>query len=99
MVFFYKQKTAYEMRMSDWSSDVCSSDLLDVTTADGHRFQLRRHGVGAHGLFFVPALGVPARKYDPLAEALAAAGVPRSEERRVGKECVRTCRARRSPDH
>src|SRR3546814_8851817 len=28
-VFFFKQKTAYEMRISDWSSDVCSSDLLD----------------------------------------------------------------------
>src|SRR3546814_8605649 len=27
-MFFYNQKTAYEMRMSDWSSDVCSSDLL-----------------------------------------------------------------------
>src|SRR3546814_12182911 len=31
--FFFKQKTAYEMRISDWSSDVCSSDL--VPTADG----------------------------------------------------------------
>src|SRR3546814_4200472 len=31
--FFFKQKTAYEMRISDWSSDVCSSDLLNV----GHR--------------------------------------------------------------
>src|SRR3546814_4465530 len=28
MVFFFKQKTAYDMRISDWSSDVCSSDLL-----------------------------------------------------------------------
>src|SRR3546814_7524212 len=28
-VFFFKQKTAYEMRISDWSSDVCSSDLQD----------------------------------------------------------------------
>src|SRR3546814_14170254 len=28
VVFFFKQKTAYEMRISDWSSDVCSSDLL-----------------------------------------------------------------------
>src|SRR3546814_7629068 len=28
--FFFKQKTAYEMRISDWSSDVCSSDLFDV---------------------------------------------------------------------
>src|SRR3546814_7444708 len=29
VVFFFKQKTAYEMRVSDWSSDVCSSDLID----------------------------------------------------------------------
>src|SRR3546814_14142580 len=29
MFFFFKQKTAYEMRISDWSSDVCSSDLAD----------------------------------------------------------------------
>src|SRR3546814_8342637 len=28
--FFFKKKTAYEMRISDWSSDVCSSDLLDI---------------------------------------------------------------------
>src|SRR3546814_4883792 len=31
--FFFKQKTAYEMRISDWSSDVCSSDLETVSTA------------------------------------------------------------------
>src|SRR3546814_6558077 len=31
--FFFKQKTAYEMRISDWSSDVCSSDLRDLVTA------------------------------------------------------------------
>src|SRR3546814_3826634 len=30
LFFFFKQKTAYEMRISDWSSDVCSSDLLDI---------------------------------------------------------------------
>src|SRR3546814_15272626 len=30
MFFFFKQKTAYEMRISDWSSDVCSSDLVQV---------------------------------------------------------------------
>src|SRR3546814_787918 len=37
-VFFFKQKTAYEMRISDWSSDVCSSDLSDLTkgVADEH---------------------------------------------------------------
>src|SRR3546814_7907884 len=30
LFFFFKQKTAYEMRISDWSSDVCSSDLLEL---------------------------------------------------------------------
>src|SRR3546814_4532348 len=33
--FFFKQKTAYEMRISDWSSDVCSSDLLTLGTERG----------------------------------------------------------------
>src|SRR3546814_1378508 len=32
LFFFFKQKTAYEMRISDWSSDVCSSDLGSVAT-------------------------------------------------------------------
>src|SRR3546814_21001911 len=35
--FFFKQKTAYEMRISDWSSDVCSSDLL-VTLEEGEAY-------------------------------------------------------------
>src|SRR3546814_5469286 len=34
--FFVKQKTAYEMRISDWSSDVCSSDLLTQANSDAH---------------------------------------------------------------
>src|SRR3546814_8100672 len=34
MVFFFKQKTAYEMRISDWSADVCSSDLTHRITPD-----------------------------------------------------------------
>src|SRR3546814_5000071 len=34
VIFFFKQKTAYEMRISDWSSDVCSSDLADRIEAD-----------------------------------------------------------------
>src|SRR3546814_7428702 len=37
--FFFKQKSAYEMRISDWSSDVCSSDLLEQV------HELRRIGV------------------------------------------------------
>src|SRR3546814_10451016 len=43
LIFFFKQKTAYEMRISDWSSDVCSSDLsigviddLDMSFVNGH---------------------------------------------------------------
>src|SRR3546814_17682705 len=35
--FFFKQKTAYEMRISDWSSDVCSSDLLPAQRGLGAR--------------------------------------------------------------
>src|SRR3546814_4188196 len=41
-VFFllFKQKTAYEMRISDWSSDVCSSDLLGNTPVLGRHFRI-----------------------------------------------------------
>src|SRR3546814_1337822 len=35
VVFFFKQETAYEMRISDWSSDVCSSDLLGYAVITG----------------------------------------------------------------
>src|SRR3546814_13302553 len=47
VIFFFKQKTAYEMRISDWSSDVCSSDLQPcIGTAEGldglHRMLPRR---------------------------------------------------------
>src|SRR3546814_8521960 len=34
LVFLFKQKTAYEMRISDWSSDVCSSDLVEIVNRD-----------------------------------------------------------------
>src|SRR3546814_12426474 len=48
MFFFFKQKTAYEMRISDWSSDVCSSDLRAPSSHPGPagRFHLLR-GNGA----------------------------------------------------
>src|SRR3546814_5884236 len=36
VIFFFKQKTAYEMRISDWSSDVCSSDLKGAPAPSGH---------------------------------------------------------------
>src|SRR3546814_5805288 len=40
--FFFKQKTAYEMRISDWSSDVCSSDLLRIPDVVLRRVGLSR---------------------------------------------------------
>src|SRR3546814_6270111 len=58
--FFFKQKTAYEMRISDWSSDVCSSDLLMVVDA-----------VPFIGTIFVP--GATVEMMRPQAEAMAAA--------------------------
>src|SRR3546814_7440294 len=46
--FFFKQKTAYEMRISDWSSDVCSSDLKgDTENAPDFRLQAAGHDIGA----------------------------------------------------
>src|SRR3546814_16564687 len=43
MIFFFKQKTAYEMRISDWSSDVCSSDLPHLCPE--LRWQMRQFGL------------------------------------------------------
>src|SRR3546814_9160017 len=42
-LFFFKQKTAYEMRISDWSSDVCSSDLAPQHLKQDRAAALRRH--------------------------------------------------------
>src|SRR3546814_16667265 len=106
--FFFKQKTAYEMRISDWSSDVCSSDLQagaariarsrDPRRADHPAHAVlrpprrRRHGdaamSGAIDSWLLSILVCPAAR-TPL----------RSDERRVGKECVSTCRSRWSPYH
>src|SRR3546814_5545155 len=43
MIFFFKQKTSYEMRISDWSSDVCSSDLDRQSQIVHQRVDLGRH--------------------------------------------------------
>src|SRR3546814_20134768 len=47
VVFVFKQKTAYEMRISDWSSDVCSSDLPGRAGDGGRRAGLHRAAAGA----------------------------------------------------
>src|SRR3546814_7773897 len=83
LVFFFKQKTAYEMRISDWSSDVCSSDLYQKgKTTDEHHSERR-----------IPRLAESQLRDSHSVHRR------RSEERRVGKECVSTCRSRWSPYH
>src|SRR3546814_4203042 len=42
LFFFFKQKTAYEVRISDWSSDVCSSDLAEISESSARSSWLRR---------------------------------------------------------
>src|SRR3546814_3889841 len=106
-VFFFKQKTAYEMRISDWSSDVCSSDLVELGLAPCrlHQFEhcSRMKALGQTfdliGIEDRIGLQHPARSIGPFAGIgrFNLLGVARSEERRVGKECVSTCRSRWSP--
>src|SRR3546814_8998171 len=50
MFFFFKQKTAYEMRISDWSSDVCSSDLAGLGVAHGDHDLAYSRNLDAVGL-------------------------------------------------
>src|SRR3546814_5549739 len=104
--FFFKQKTAYEMRISDWSSDVCSSDLTDhgrlgsipgivpslVGEMEGCLFRNRCASVREACETGEIALNM-------LGEGRGYRCIMRSEERRVGKECVSTCRSRWSPAH
>src|SRR3546814_8619120 len=89
LFFFFKQKTAYEMRISDWSSDVCSSDLSPAVTTDTLIPRPETELLVELALQRLPEQS-PARAAD--------LGT-RSEERRVGKECVSTCRSRWSPYH
>src|SRR3546814_4039418 len=108
LFFFFKQKTSYELRISDWSSDVCSSDLAIQQTLGGDQMRAIQH-------LSIQADGACARR---LGECRHHAPGPfelllcrlkdfvdycdligRSEERRVGKECVSTCRSRWSAYH
>src|SRR3546814_15596979 len=104
------------MRISDWSSDVCSSDLL--AAEDIRSVVASTDGFSASPPAFIGRKHFPellALRGDQGARALLSHGVQietmgaslrdidtpddRSEERRVGKECVSTCRTRWSPYH
>src|SRR3546814_10007883 len=106
MFFLFKKKTAYEMRISDWSSDVCSSDLCGEAMGRWQREALTE--------------GLMARRRCPSTTRFASGPPPhrfatgrignvrspsqngpceRTEERRGGKERVSTCRFRVVPYH
>src|SRR3546814_14938390 len=111
MCFFFKQKTAYEMRISDWSSDVCSSDLrilIGFEQAVSMRLQ-QDDTVAAGGSMtddqiikaMMDAMGDAADKTHIMNDISVGEmqTMARSEERRVGNECVSTCRFRRTRYH
>src|SRR3546814_7943796 len=89
--FFFKQKTAYEMRISDWSSDVCSSDLMYRRPGE----YIREGTEDSDQPEYFHIEGSRLYIIDTPNQTLE----DRSEERRVGKECVSTCRSRWSPYH
>src|SRR3546814_8492210 len=93
--FFFKQNAAYELRISDWSSDVCSSDLRFKLLFLIHVFFILFAFV-VFSISIIPKFLCVSRKR-PCHEG--GAHPRRSEERRVGKECVSTCRSRWSPYH
>src|SRR3546814_13254526 len=100
------------MRISDWSSDVCSSDLLCPPTRTPRRLRALRcivqqpcktsfskdtQSVQSQCGVGQSAAGLSDRRQ--LETSLAPASTNRSEERRVGNECVSTCRSRWQPYH
>src|SRR3546814_16587583 len=103
------------MRISDWSSDVCSSDLANTkkfTEATGVEVRIDNEAwedvrpkaavaanVGSGPDIILGWFDDPHQYPDKLVPLTDLADYLRSEERRVGKECVSTCRTRGSPDH
>src|SRR3546814_2515841 len=113
LFFFFKQKTAYEMRISDWSSDVCSSDLENVWFCWNRYCSMPKKANGMHSNPRITMAIQPevfSRSFCSIGQGCrdeagqftrngAGRPRPRSEARRVGKECVSTCRSRWSPYH
>src|SRR3546814_14134541 len=95
------------MRISDWSSDVCSSDLLRLRAiADSRHMVLADRALAPAGAAAALSDSSTTLDLDHFASHVRAEHLPhaliidcsgRSEERRVGKECVRTGRSRWSP--
>src|SRR3546814_14789666 len=97
---FFKQKTAYELRISDWSSDVCSSDLHAHLSRGGKQFFVMYGQTEATARIAFVHPDQLGENTDKIGVAIPGGAIRlRSEERRVGKECVSTCRSRWSPYH
>src|SRR3546814_1247409 len=106
VLFVVRQKTAYEMRISDWSSDVCSSDLYRINPARMVKPDAAAIRLLNFKLFIkCPTNFCPASEVAPMVGPMKKVmiNVPptqnRSEERRVGKEWVSPFRSRLSPYH
>src|SRR3546814_7514660 len=107
LFFFFKQKTAYELRISDWSSDVCSSDLRPqapaATARPAARSRLHLFAAQVPQVVAEHAAGDHAHhqhlEHEAHAQLAAEQVVDRSETRRVGNGCVSTRGSRWSQDH
>src|SRR3546814_11268142 len=103
--FLFKQKTADEMRMSDLSSDVCSSDLecrcgpCRATNSGSHGVRRPTSSCAPIRITSGPLIAPPTPGIGMKAGRVESNNNMRSEERRVGKECVSTCRAGWLTDH
>src|SRR3546814_6851035 len=103
---FFKQKTAYEMRISDWSSDVCSSDLASQVHGLRHAVTTPPTSYKREYALSAETASMARSSLARWAKSMRARSTrrcntswcrflhARSEERRVGKECVSTCRSR-----
>src|SRR3546814_1472460 len=63
LFFFFKQKTAYEMRISDWSSDVCSSDLQREAASSGRGDRRFHMGISLRDAIRRPASAAPGTEH------------------------------------
>src|SRR3546814_14541253 len=94
LFFFFKQKTAYEMRISDWSSDVCSSDLDDAerggggaTGQSGDRYPRALSGADAGAQRINPCVIANGAKQSRA--VYAGAGLPRRLRLQIGRASCR----------
>src|SRR3546814_7735897 len=107
-IFVFKQKTAYDMLISDWSSDVCSSDLNALNETGRAGFVMANSAGDARGSEqLIRQRLIESGAVDVIVSVgpnfFYTVTLPctlwRSDERCVGKECVRLCKYRLLPDH